>query len=568
MLDFTIKNEKTDDEYLETSMTGKSLLTIAQLNKGTAFTDEERNNFNLVGKLPVQVETIEEQVHRSYLQYKAYEQQLNRNIHLNYLLNTNQVLFYKLVQEHIEEMLPTIYTPIVGNVVKTFNKKFMHPRGLYIAYEQRHNIEKILDNRSNPNIRLIVTSDGEGILGIGDQGIGGMAIPVAKLMVYTAFGGINPLSTLPIMLDAGTNNEELLEDPLYLGWRHPRVSGDEYDEFIHLFITAVKKKFPHIFLHWEDFGRINARRNLVAYRNKICSFNDDIQGTGIVVVSALLAALKRNHKPLAEQRIVIFGAGTAGTGIADNILHVMQAQGMSAEDGCRCFWLLDRNGLVTECSIRISDGHQPYVRKKQDIANWKISDPKHINLLQVVQHVKPTVLIGSSAQTGAFTKTIVDEMSKHVEHPIIFPLSNPNEKSEATPADLLKWTNGKAYVATGSPFDPVEINGTTHAISQCNNYLAFPGIGLGIIACRATQLSDTMLFAASNALGEFNANLEHTLLPTIEHAREASRDVAIAVAKAAIKEGFSEVKESEVEALIDKTIWEPHYMPYKLKTDL
>ncbi|MCH9744821.1 MAG: oxaloacetate-decarboxylating malate dehydrogenase, partial [Gammaproteobacteria bacterium] len=327
MLDFTIKNEKTDDEYLETSMTGKSLLTIAQLNKGTAFTDEERNNFNLVGKLPVQVETIEEQVHRSYLQYKAYEQQLNRNIHLNYLLNTNQVLFYKLVQEHIEEMLPTIYTPIVGNVVKTFNKKFMHPRGLYIAYEQRHNIEKILDNRSNPNIRLIVTSDGEGILGIGDQGIGGMAIPVAKLMVYTAFGGINPLSTLPIMLDAGTNNEELLEDPLYLGWRHPRVSGDEYDEFIHLFITAVKKKFPHVFLHWEDFGRINARRNLVAYRNKICSFNDDIQGTGIVVVSALLAALKRNHKPLAEQRIVIFGAGTAGTGIADNILHVMQAQG-------------------------------------------------------------------------------------------------------------------------------------------------------------------------------------------------------------------------------------------------
>lgn len=565
MLDLNFKIDDEGQEYLETSITGKALLSISQLNKGTAFTEHERHVFGLVGKLPSRVETLEDQVARAYIQYHAYNEQINRNVHLNSLLNNNQVLFYRLVKNHIREMLPTIYTPIVGNAVTSFNKKFMQPRGLYISYEDRDRIEEILDNRTNPDVKLIVVSDGEGVLGIGDQGIGAMAIPVAKLMVYTAFAGINPLHTLPIMLDAGTNNQELLEDPLYLGWRHPRIEGEEYNKFIAKFITALKAKFPYIFLHWEDFGRTNAYRNLVEYREQICSFNDDIQGTGVVATAAILAAAKRTKLPLSEQRIVIFGAGTAGMGVTESILKALIRSGLDEKTACSRFWLVDRFGLITESSHDISEAQKPWARKNSDFVDWRVDSGEYISLARVIENVKPTILIGCSAQSGAFNEEIIRNMASHVEHPIIFPLSNPTEKAEATPSDILNWTKGKALIATGSPFDDVAYNGEIYPISQSNNYLAFPGIGLGVLACQATKLTDNMLWAASETLGTFTNNPK-LLLPSIDNAEAASLAIAIAVAECAFKEGVAGIKKPEsVETLVKQHIWTPQYLPYKLK---
>jgi len=499
MLDFKIKKDSEGVAYLETSISGKALLTIPQLNKGTAFTIEERDAFHLTGKLPPVVQTLEEQIQRAYLQYKSFDKQLNRNIQLHHLLNTNHILFYSLVKKYIEEMLPTIYTPIVGNAVQIFNKKFLHPRGIYISFEDQDRIEMILDNRSNPDIDLIVTSDGEGVLGIGDQGVGAMEIPVAKLMLYTAFGGISPLNTLPILLDAGTNNQTLLDDPLYLGWRHKRISGEKYDIFIDKFIRAVKTKFPHVFLHWEDFGRHNAYRNLVHYREKICSFNDDLQGTGVVTLAALLAAMRLTEDTLESQRIVIFGAGTAGIGVTENILKALTRKKIPEAEARKRFWLIDQPGLLTKHVSTMTEAQTPFARTDEDIKNWNISDPNHITLLEVIENLKPTILIGCSAQPGAFTKEVVTTMAKHTKNPIIFPLSNPTEKSEATPKDILEWTEGTAFIATGSPFDPVDYKGKKFPITQCNNYLSFPGIGLGIVASKAYRLSDNMLLAATKA---------------------------------------------------------------------
>ncbi len=568
MLDFKIVEKNDGEKELHTSISGKALLTIPQLNKGTAFSRAERQTFGLTGKLPCNIECLDEQVKRAYVQYKSYDEQINRNIHLNSILNTNQVLFYRLVKNHIEEMLPTIYTPIVGNAVKVFNKKFMQPRGLYISYDDQDRIEEILDNRSNPDIKLIVVSDGEGVLGIGDQGVGAMAIPVAKLMVYTAFAGINPLNTLPIMLDAGTNNKELLEDPLYLGWRHPRLSGEEYNAFIKKFINAVKKKFPHVFLHWEDFGRTNAYQNLITYRKDTCSFNDDIQGTGVVALAATLSACLHTNTSLKEQRIVVFGAGTAGMGVTDSICSGIEHAGLTTEQAKACFWLIDRPGLLTEHSDDITEAQKPFIRSKAEIENWQVADKNNITLLEVIKNVKPTILIGASARAGAFSEDVITEMAKHVDRPVIFPLSNPTEKAEAKPEDIMKWTDGKAYIATGSPFPAVECNGETCKISQCNNYLAFPGIGLGVISIQAKQLSDKMLAAASQALSRYTCQDAHSLLPSISQAEDASKRIAIAVAKAGIEEGLANIDINKpIEELIEENIWEPHYLPYKLVTD-
>ncbi|AAO90357.1 NAD-dependent malic enzyme [Coxiella burnetii] len=563
MLDITFKTDKNNKPYLETGITGKALLTIPQLNKGTAFTEEERDTFGLRGKLPNRVETLDDQVARAYLQYKSFDMQLNRNFYLNHLLDTNQVLFHRLVKNHVQEMLPTIYTPIVGNAVRAFNKRFMHPRGLYISYEDRNQIKKILNNRSHPIIDLIVVSDGEGVLGIGDQGVGAMAIPVAKLMVYTAIGGINPIRTLPILLDAGTNNEELLNDPLYLGWRHPRLSGNEYAEFIEKFIEAVQATFPQVFLHWEDFGRTNAYRNLIKYREITCSFNDDIQGTGCVALAAILAALKITRSTLPEQRIAVFGAGTAGMGITDTLFRALSQNGLSEKEARNPFWLIDRNGLLTEYSEEVTSAQQPYLRKKEEIASWKIKNPQQISLLEVIENVKPTILIGASAQSHAFDQTIVKAMAKHVEKPIIFPLSNPTDRSEAEPADLHRWSHGKALIATGSPFEDIIFDNQIFPVNQCNNYLAFPGIGLGAIAVKANRVSDNMLWSASQALSRYANESTHRLLPSIAQAQEASRQVAIAVAKTAIEEGLAKFSLDQVETLVDQQIWEPHYLSYR-----
>jgi malate dehydrogenase (oxaloacetate-decarboxylating) len=568
MLNFKIiKDQRSNKERLETPLSGKPLLTTPQLNKGTAFTEQERHEFGLFGKLPSRIELLPEQAMRAYWQYKSYDSLIQKNIYLNNLHNTNEVLFYRLIQDHIEEMLPVIYTPIVGTAVIQFSHQFHHPRGLYISYPDREYIEEILENRSNPEIDLIVVSDGEGVLGIGDQGVGAMDIPIAKLMVYTIGAGINPLRTLPILLDVGTNNQQLLDDPIYLGWRHQRITGKEYDDFITMFVTAIKKYFPKVFLHWEDFGRKNARRNLDRFRNEACTFNDDIQGTGVVTLAALIAAVKAAQSQLSEQRIVIFGAGTAGIGIADQMCAAMVREGTPEEKARQSFWLLDRSGLLTENSLTSSPEQRRYAQPAAEVANWTLDKPNYISLADVVRNVHPTVLIGSSTLMNAFTEEIVKDMAKHTEHPIIFPLSNPTEKSEANPADLMLWTNGKALIATGSPFEPIIFKGNTVVIAQCNNALVYPGIGLGVIAVRAKRITDDMLWAACEKTAACSPIFQDPtapLLPTFAEVQKLSREIAIAVANQAIKEGLAQVDISSVtvEELIERIIWQPHYLPY------
>lgn len=565
MLDFEIKKDSSDC-YLSTSLSGKPLLAIPQLNKGTAFTAEERHEFGLKGKLPSRVETLEEQTARVYQQFQNYKVLSNRNAYLNQLLDSNQTLFYKLVREHIEEMLPTVYTPIVGSTVTSYNRRFLTPRGLYISAEDQNDIEEILDNRTNPEIKLIVVSDGESVLGIGDQGIGAMAIPIAKLMVYTAFGGINPSHTLPILLDAGTNNQELLSDPLYLGLRKPRIEGSAYITFIDKFIQAVKKKFPKVFLHWEDFGRTNAYRNLIAYRDELCTFNDDIQGTGIVAVAAVLSACKTTSTQLKDQRIVIFGGGTAGMGVADAIFQTLVHNGLSTTEARQKFWIVDRFGLVNELAHDITPAQQPYQRQQNEIKKWSVQNEQNISLLEVVRAVKPTILIGTSAQTGAFSEEIVAEVAKHTQQPLIMPLSNPNNLAEATPIDIIRWSDGRALVATGSPFEDVIYNQQNFPISQCNNFLAFPGLGLGITAVAATHLSQNMLITASKALAQYSHENSPGLLPRVKQIEAASIAIAIAVAKAAIEEGYASYPiEGDVGEFIRAYFWQPHYLPYRRK---
>ncbi|MGB6976152.1 MAG: NAD-dependent malic enzyme, partial [Gammaproteobacteria bacterium] len=523
--------------------------------------------FGLKGKLPVQIETLQEQVMRAYLQYQAYQTELKRNIYLNNLHDRNHVLFYKMLKDHIVEMLPTIYTPIVGAAVKEFSREFRSARGLYITYRDQEFIEEILDNRSNPQIDVIVVTDGERVLGIGDQGIGGMDIPVAKLMLYTLCAGVDPTRTLPILLDVGTNNQTLLDDPLYLGLRHPRIIGKDYDDFIGKFVTAVKRKFPNVLLHWEDFGRENARRNLERYRAVVCSFNDDIQGTAVVTLAALLAAVKASHRRLGEQRIVVFGAGSAGIGIVEHICAAMVREGLSEVEAHKRFWLVDKPGLLLE-GAGLTPEQTPYLRSLADIQAWQIADSSHINLLDVVRHVQPTVLIGCSSMPQAFDQAVVQTMATHVERPIIFPLSNPTEKSEAHPQDLFNWTNGKAFIATGSPFSTVNYEEHAVAIAQCNNALVFPGIGLGTIAVNAQRISDGMLWAACECLSEHAPILsdpQAPLLPSINIAPQVAREIAMAVATQACREKLTKIAESAVEEEVKKHIWEPHYLPYRLK---
>ncbi|MFT3741145.1 MAG: NAD-dependent malic enzyme [Gammaproteobacteria bacterium] len=562
MLDFEwVKEPQTKKLWIRTSLTGKPLLTTPQLNKGTAFSVAERSLFGLTGKLPALVETLESQVERCYLQYHSYKTSLQKNIFLNKLHDTNQVLFYKLVQNHEAEMLPILYTPTVGEAVQKFSLEFQQARGLYISFEDRYKIAEILDNRSNPMIDLIVASDGGGVLGIGDQGIGAMLIPVAKLMVYTICGGINPLRTLPILLDAGTDNETLLQDPLYLGWRHPRINGRQYDEFIDLFVQAVKRKFPDIFLHWEDFGRDNARRILQQYQKTLCSFNDDIQGTGATALAALLAAVKATQTSLIEQRIVIFGSGSAGTGIADQICEGLVRQGLSREAAYRRFWLIDRNGLLADDMTDLTTAQRPYARAAAEGLSG-------FSLQQVIEAIKPTVLIGSSARGGAFSQAAIQQMAQHVDRPIIFPLSNPTEKSEATPQDVLDWTSGKALIATGSPYPPVYFNGRLQPVAQCNNALVFPGIGLGVMAVKASQLTDNMLWVACESLNHcapIHQNPHAALLPSLEDAHQAAYEIAVAVAKQAFEDGVARIASPEnLESIIQELQWQPRYLPFQL----
>lgn len=553
-------------EYIETELTGNNLLNIAKLNKGCAFTQEERDIFELNGLLPSQIESLDGQAERMYVQFNEHKSNLGKNIYLNVLHDYNETLFYKLINNHIEEMLPIIYTPTVGEAVQRFSLEHRKARGLYICYKDRNNIEKILDHRVPLNVDISVITDGEAVLGIGDQGIGGMNISIAKLMVYTICGGINPFNVLPIQLDVGTNNQHLLNDPMYLGWRHERITGQEYDDFIAAFVSAITKKFPNIFLHWEDFSRDKARKILSTYRSEICTFNGDMQGTGVVALACVLAGVIASGLPLNEHRIVIMGAGTAGIGIADQIYQAFIRNGLSKEQAHEHFWLIDRPGLLTR-DVSLLPFQEMYARKKEDVSKWELRTPPFIGLYDVIKNAKPTILIGCSTVAGAFNEEIVNLMAKQVKRPIIMPLSNPNHLSEADPKDLLKWSDGRAIIATGSPFPEVEYNGKKIRIAQSNNAFAFPGIGLGAIAVKAKHISDDMLWAATEALSNCSPVHEdpsEPLLPRLSHAKQTSEKIAIAVAKQAIEEGLSEIPFTDnLLTRIRKHMWQPRYYPYK-----
>lgn len=562
-----VRDNNGNITHIETLLTGYHLLGSPKLNKGNAFTQAERDTFELNGLLPHQVETLDQQVSRMYAQYQEHRSTLGKNIYLNVLHDYNETLFYQLVSQHLEEMLPIIYTPTVGEAVERFSLEHRKPRGLYLSYPDRHKIADILDHSIKSAIDLSVVTDGEAVLGIGDQGIGGINISSAKLMVYTLCGGINPHRVLPIQLDVGTNNQHLLADPMYLGWRHERIQGQLYDDFVDEFVQALKKKFPHVFLHWEDVGRDNARRILSRYRQELCTFNGDMQGTGTAALATVLAGIHASKIPLNQQRIVIFGAGTAGVGIADQICAALQRQGLTEKEAYAHFWLIDKNGLLTDQTPDLMIFQKPYVRSHQDIHSWKLRDANYINLYDVILHVKPTLLVGCSTVGGAFTEEIIRLMAKHTQNPIIMPLSNPTIKSEAKPEDLLLWTQGRALIATGSPFPDVCFENHLVRISQSNNALAFPGIGLGAIAVKAKYLTDDMLWAATEALSlcsPVNQNPSAPLLPKLSEATWVSRKVALAVAEQAKREQVAQIpQDMDLTHAINQITWEPRYYPYR-----
>ncbi len=564
MLKFNIIDDKHPDQpVIETDLTGNELLGTPKLNKGCAFTLEERETFGLTGLLPHQVETLEQQAARMYVQFGEHQTNLGKNIYLNVLHDYNETLFYKLVSQHLEEMLPIIYTPTVGEAVQRFSTELRKPKGLYISYEDRNRLDELLDHRINAHIDLSVVTDGEAVLGIGDQGIGGINISIAKLMVYTLCGGISPHRVLPIQLDVGTNNPHLLNDPMYMGWRHERIHGQKYDDFIQQFVNAITQKFPHMLLHWEDMGRDNARRILTKYRNEICTINGDMQATGVVALSCVLAGVMASGIPLKDHRVVILGAGTAGVGIADQIVSAMQREGLNEQEALSRFWLIDRQGLLTD-ETDCLPFQKPYVRPASDVKDWGGTQ-----LVDVVKNAKPTILIGCSTVAGAFNEEIVRLMQSSTERPIIMPLSNPTSLAEAKPEDLLRWTDGKAIIATGSPFPEVLHDARKIRIAQSNNALAFPGIGLGTIAAKARHLTDNMLWAATTALAECSPVTQDKmapLLPKLSEARMVSYKVAVAVANAARQDGVSALpKEADLPTIIRQMMWEPRYYTYVKK---
>jgi malate dehydrogenase (oxaloacetate-decarboxylating) len=542
------------------------ILSDPLLNKGTAFTKEERDHLQLNGLIPYHVSTLEEQVNRRYQNFKAQTTDLTKHLFLSALHNRNEVLFYKLVSEHITEMLPYIYTPTVGDVSLHYSYLYTEPRGIYLSFPHKDKIEEIINNISRDEIDVIVVTDGERILGLGDLGTGGMAIPVGKLTLYTLFGGIHPARALPIMLDVGTNNPTLLNDPLYIGWREKRISGKEYDIFVDRFIQAIKKRFPKVLLQWEDFGREHAQPLLEKYRHEICSFNDDIQGTASVTLASLLTAIKMNHADLHQQRIVIFGGGSAGIGIANHFLGAMISAGITQEKALQEIYIIDIHGLVHQGLPEVPSHQKLFARSKAEISKWKVADKSLIMLLDVVKEVRPTVLIGVSAQPGVFNEEVITTMAQYVERPIIFPLSNPTSKCEAHPADLLQWTKGKALIATGSPFEEVSYAGKKFSIAQCNNVYIYPGIGLGVIACKAKEVSEMMFYKAAEILSQHSPMLhtpQGTLFPSFEKLPAISREIALAVVKVAQEEGLSPKTDEKTRIkMVDETIWHPKYPSY------
>lgn len=545
---------------------GPSLLETPLLNKGSAFTREERISFNLTGLLPPRYETIEEQVRRAYMQYSSFDTPMNKHIYLRAIQDNNETVFYRLLTDHLEEMMPIIYTPTVGDACEQFSDIYRSSRGLFISYAERDHMDDILRNATKRNVKVIVVTDGERILGLGDQGIGGMGIPIGKLSLYTACGGISPAYTLPIMLDVGTDNEKLLNDPMYMGARHKRVRGKEYDDFVETFIRAVERRWPQAMIQFEDFAQPNAMPILHRYRDEICCFNDDIQGTAAVTVGTLLAACKTKGEALSEQRVVFVGAGSAGCGIAEQVIDQMVAEGISEAQARGQIYMVDRYGLLVDGMQGLRDFQQALVQPQSAIDEWQFSGD-YPSLLDVMYCAKPTVLIGVSGQKGLFTEQVVRAMHQGCPQPIIFPLSNPSRNVEATPEQVLEWTAAQAIIATGSPFAPVIYEQRAYPIAQCNNSYIFPGIGLGVLAVRSKRISNEMLMAASQTLAESSPAVNGSgtaLLPPITQIGELSKRIAFAVGKVAQAQGFAlEVSDEVLQQRIDNNFWHPEYRHYK-----
>ncbi|MEQ9969271.1 NAD-dependent malic enzyme [Pectobacterium carotovorum] len=545
---------------------GPILLEFPLLNKGSAFTEEERANFNLHGLLPEAVETIEEQAERAWRQYQEFKHDIEKHVYLRNIQDTNETLFYRLLDGHLSEMMPIIYTPTVGEACEHFSDIYRRARGLFISYPNRAHIDDMLQNATKQNVKVIVVTDGERILGLGDQGIGGMGIPIGKLSLYTACGGISPAYTLPVVLDVGTNNPQRLNDPLYMGWRHPRITDDEYYEFVDEFIQAVKRRWPNVLLQFEDFAQKNATPLLNRYRDEICSFNDDIQGTAAVAIGSLIAASRAAGTQLRDQTVTFLGAGSAGCGIAEQIVSQMKSEGLSEEEARARVFMVDRFGLLTDKLPNLLDFQSKLVQKSELLADWDCNSDA-ISLLEVVRNAKPTILIGVSGQPGLFTEEIIREMHKHCARPIVMPLSNPTSRVEARPEDIIRWTDGSALVATGSPFAPVNYQGKIFPIAQCNNSYIFPGIGLGVLASGAKRITDGMLMAASRALADCSPlanNGEGALLPDLSDIQQVSKRIALDVGKAAQLQGAAVVTSADaLQKAIDHNFWQPQYRSYK-----
>ena len=542
---------------------GMDLLNHQGLNKGTAFTEEERTKFGLHGLLPPQIESLEEQATRAYGAYKRKHDDLERHIYLRALQDTDEVLFYKLLLDHIEEMTPIIYTPVVALACEQFSHIYRRPRGLFISYPLRDAIPALLRNRPNRQVDVIVVTDGERILGIGDQGAGGLGIPIGKLSLYTLIGGIRPERTLPIVLDVGTNNAERLKDPEYLGWRHERITGQAYFDFVDQFVQAVKQELPGTCLQWEDFATPHARPILQRYRDELLTFNDDIQGTAAVALGGALAAVKVTGKELKDQQIVMLGAGSAGIGVADGLRAAMRGEGLTEAEARTHFWVVDKDGLLRSGRKDLSPEQHVYAQPEERLSGWPRSASGHIGLADLIGRIDATILIGLSTVGGAFSEPIVREMARRVQRPIIFPLSNPTDKSEATAGDLIEWSEGRALVATGSPFAPVTYKGRTIPIAQCNNVFIFPAMGLGVVACGARRVTDAMMLAAARALAENSPALKDpsaSLLPALTDIRRVAAEIAVAVGKEAQESGLApKLAEDELRQRVNASQWTPAY---------
>ncbi|MGV3278233.1 NAD-dependent malic enzyme [Rickettsiales bacterium LUAb2] len=566
-MDYKIKTDKNNKKYLETDSFGYDLISHPRWNKGTAFSEKERDIFELHGLLPSHQFSLNVAVEKRYASLVDKITNLEKHIYLRAIQDRNETLFYALLDKHIEELMPIIYTPTVGEACQQYSSIYRRPRGIFISYSNRDKMDAILANPSFDDVEVIVVSDGERILGLGDQGAGGMGIPIGKLSLYTACAGIAPEKTLPILLDVGTDNQNLLSNPVYLGLHHTRIKGKEYDDFIEQFIKAVKKRFPNVLLQWEDFAQHNAGKLLNKYQNELCSFNDDIQGTAAIMVSALIASINASKLDIHNQVITIAGAGSAGVGISNFLVEYMKSIGISEQDAYAKIFLIDRNGLLTE-NIEVLDFQKPFVKTNQQLSNWKISNKNNISLQETVLNAKTTLLVGVSGQGGIFTEEIIKCMAKNCEYPIVFPLSNPTQKAEANPHDVLKWTKEKAIIGTGTPFPKVTRNGELKRIDQVNNCYIFPGVGLGAVVVKPKVITNKMFLLAAIKLAEFSPSLNNpsdNILPSLDNIREISKHIAFVVAKEAITSGLTNItniSDDELIEKIEKSMWKPEYIDY------